>query len=499
MLRSILAVFSGILLSLSFPGFNIWLCAWFGFIPLFFALLNKTKFQAFILSYLSGVVFWAFTVYWLVHVTLLGTVILVLYLALYFGFFGVILSRPGILNNKFSVVAIPSAWVLLEYARSHLLTGFPWALLAYSQYKNIPLIQFSDITGAWGVSFLIVMANVALFSVFLTQERRVADIAKRLSVPFLCLAVILAYGYFKISLETKAVKPQILKISLIQGNIPQSLKWKPMARSFITNKYLALSREAQETEPDLIIWPEAAVPFLLGEDRGDFKILVDAARTLKTQLLLGAVSVRNGLYYNSALLFSSEGKLAGVYDKVHLVPFGEYIPLKKLLPFLETIAPIGDIERGEDYRILRVKNSQTAKQNSLGVLICFEDLFPEISAKFIREGAEFLVNITNDAWYLRTSAAEQHLAASVFRAVESRVNLMRAANTGITGFISPSGEIISLVRDKRNNKIFIDGVLTENIRIIRHKISPYAQSGDVFIIICAILLLYGIILPLKKQ
>jgi len=502
----ILCIFSGILLSFSFPNANIWICAWFGFIPLFLAITGKPRKNAFLLTYLTGVIFWAGTIYWLVHVTLLGTVLLILYLALYFAVFGLIISRFYLLHTNYCILSIPSIWVLLEYFRSHLLTGFPWALLGYSQSLNLPVIQFADITGSWGVSFLVMMVNVVLFkfaksnlaSIRLKQSHKVSDAIRQSIIPIFCLILVLAYGYYKLNLKPRTQNLEPLRISLIQGNIPQELKWKPMARSFIINKYFSLSHNASKENPDLIIWPEAALPYLLGEDPEDFKNLAVSIRGLETPLLLGAVTVRNNLYYNSALLFSSEGKLLQAYDKVHLVPFGEYIPLKNIFPFLETIAPIGDIARGKEYTILKIQNQKSRIQNSLGVLICFEDLFPDISREFAKRGIDCLVNITNDAWYLKTSAAAQHLQASVFRAVENRLNLIRVANTGITGFISPRGMLVFSVRDNSGNNIFIDGVLTEEVKLAKPELTFYTRYGDVFMILCCLILLYGIISRPRK-
>jgi apolipoprotein N-acyltransferase len=210
-------------------------------------------------------------------------------------------------------------------------------------------------------------------------------------------------------------------------------------------------------------------------------------------------------------LISSQGETLVKYNKLHLVPFGEYIPLKKIFPFLETIAPIGDIRPGQDYTIFALPgpqspvpslNAQTRKrtnaQTKFAVLICFEDLFPELARNFVKKGAQFLVNITNDAWYRKTSAPYQHLQASVFRAVENRVSLARAANTGVSGFITPNGKIISLVCDRTGRNIFIEGYKDQEIAIIERRPTFYTRYGDVFIVVCFLFLLYDIIHNLKN-
>jgi apolipoprotein N-acyltransferase len=261
------------------------------------------------------------------------------------------------------------------------------------------------------------------------------------------------------------------------------------------NKYLALTTQAAKDKPDLIIWPEAALPVVLEEEPNFFEKVKHCTQGLNAPLLLGAVTTRDNFYYNSAILVGAGSKLLTRYDKLHLVPFGEYIPLKKILPFLETVVPIGDITAGKEYTIFCLGNGQT----KFSVLICFEDLFPELSREFIKRGANFLVNITNDAWYKRSSAAQQHFQASVFRAVENRVYLARAANTGVSGFIAPSGEIFSLAEDKAGRNIFIDGFDTEDIFMPERPHSFYTRYGDIFSFVCLLFIIYGSVLIFKNK
>ena len=528
----LLSALSSLLLILSFPKFNIEILAWFGFVPLLFAIEKKSKAKAFLLSYLCGVIFWCGTIYWLIHVTLPGTILLILYLALYFAIFGLIVSTIDQRAATIGSLIIPSVWVILEYIRSHLFSGFPWALLGYSQCLNLPIIQIADITGVWGVSFLVMLVNATIY-IWVTRSggQQVTRI-KTSILPLLCIVLVLCYGYYKLYQSPgQAVSRSPIRISVIQGNIPQELKWNPGAKDYIVNKYLELSSLAVKDKPDLLIWPEAALPVILEEEPLFFEQVKDFVRGIKTPLLLGAVTLRGNLYYNSALLVSGAGQTLTRYDKLHLVPFGEYIPLKKILPFLETVVPIGDITSGKEYTIFKIPNpclpDRQAKSqipnksqipdyrppagragpgrpnpkitNSFAVLICFEDLFPELSREFIKKGAEFLVNITNDAWYKKTSAAYQHLQASVFRAVENRIYLVRAANTGVSGFIAPSGKIISLVQDKNGRGIFIDGYKTEDIAVQKRHSTFYTRYGNIFPVICFLFMLYGIVLPFKKK
>ncbi|MFH1354674.1 MAG: apolipoprotein N-acyltransferase [Candidatus Omnitrophota bacterium] len=492
-----LPLLSALLLIFSFPLSDFWILAWVGFIPLFFALRNQSKIKAFLLGYLTGAIFWSGVVYWLVHVTLPGTITLILYLALYFGIFGLIVSTYNLRLTTYNLIFIPSLWVILEYIRGYLFTGFPWALLGYSQYRNLAAIQIADITGVWGVSFLVMLVNLAIFQV-LGSKFQVLGNLRKYFVVIILLLITLIYGYFRLYLvpNTQNLKP--IYVSVIQGNIPQELKWHPKARPYIIDQYARLTRKAAEKKPDLIIWPEASSPGILGRDNRIFEEISSLSRNSKIPLLLGTVTQDKEEYFNSAILLDGEGRIARRYDKLHLVPFGEYIPLKKFLPFLESVVPIGDINRGKEYTIFELPLNTYDLRHKFAVLICFEDLFPELSRRFTKRGAGFLVNITNDAWYKMTSAADQHLQASVFRAVENRTFVIRSANTGVSGFIGPSGRIISLVQDAFGNHIFVEGFDIQNVHVLTRKSSFYTRYGDVFVGFCFLIVLCVIILTRKK-
>jgi len=488
MIPVVLSISSALLLALSFSSFNLWLFAWCGFIPLFIALENKSLRGAFTVAFFCGIIFWGLAIYWLVHVTLLGQIILILYLAVYFGLFGCVVyfSRFFSANNR--LFFLPASWVLLEYLRSYLFTGFPWALIGLSQYTILPIIQIADITGAWGVCFLVVLVNAA-FYLFLRKHSGV----KILFIPILGLFLSLGYGLIRLNYQaSECNRQEQLKISVVQGNIPQDLKWDKRAAAFIQERYRQLTSAAAVDEPVLIIWPEASVPGLWGRDDAEFRQVFSLAGQLGTHLLVGAVSYYNQNYFNSALLINQQGSVAATYNKLHLVPFGEYIPLKNIFPFLETIAPIGDIQPGKNYTIFR-------QPANFGVLICFEDLFPELSREFIKRGAKFLVNITNDAWYKEGSAPYQHFSASVFRSVENRVYLVRAANTGISGFIDPAGRILGVVSNARSKEIFVQGYRSQNICLATVKPTIYNRYGDFFVVFCFLLDACVIIYFLRRR
>ncbi len=488
MIAVILSLIAAVLLSFSFASFNLWLLAWCGFVPLLIGLENKTLRQAFLISFFCGVFFWGLTVYWLIHVTLLGQIILVLSLAFYFGFFGCLIHFSRYLSASRTLFFLPTSWVLLEYLRSYLFTGFPWALIGFSQYRNLPIIQIADISGVWGVSFLVLLVNVALYLFFC---RRAGGKILLILIPFILLS--LGYGGFRLSSQADAdCVAKRLKVSVVQGNILQDLKWDKRAAAFILDRYQELTVAAAAVAPDLIIWPESSVPGVWGRDDTEFRQVLALARELDTYLLVGAVAYSYPDYFNSALLISRRGVAEKIYSKLHLVPFGEYIPLKNIFPFLETIAPIGDIRPGQEFTVFRAPAD-------FGVLICFEDLFPELSREFVKQGAGFLVNITNDAWYKKSSAAYQHFAASVFRAVENRVYLVRAANTGISGFIDPAGRILGLVQDGQGRKIFIPGQSSQSISLAARGRTIYNRYGDFFIVFCLLLEIYFVISVFKRK
>jgi len=470
----LLCLLSAAILILPFIEGNLWIFAWVGFVPLFLALENKSNGKAFLSAYLSGIVFWSGTIYWLANVTVIGYILLVLYLALYFGFFGLIISRPYLLSTTYYLLLVPALWVIFEHIRSYLFTGFPWALLGYSQYKNLVAIQIAGITGAWGVSFIVMMVNVLIYklktrnSKVKTQKQKPFLFRNEYAIACLVLIFSFSYGVYKLRHRAPDHGSRTLRISVVQGNIPLAQKWNPEEKAPIIKKYFALTEGALKDSPDLIVWPEATSPCYLGEEKWCFNWISDFAGRARLPLLMGTVSYAEEFYYNSAILIDKTGEITQKYDKIHLVPFGEYVPLRRILTFVQTIASLGDMTPGRNYTVFAIPNQTIDAVNKFSVLICFEDAFPELSRRFAKEGAEFLVNITNDVWFGRSPCPYQHLAASVFRAVENNLFMVRCANTGASAFIHPTGKIISSVRDGRNNEIFIAGYKTQGTQAGRH-------------------------------
>jgi apolipoprotein N-acyltransferase len=484
--RILLPVISAILLILAYPKFNLGFLAWIALIPLFFALENKTLKQRFIIGYIFGIIFFSGILYWLVSVTIPGSIILILLLSLAPVIF--CLLYPG--GHTVSLLLfVSSSWVLTEYLRAHLLTGFPWALLAHSQSFNLPIIQVADITGAYGVSFLIVLVNFGIYLALKKSPERFYN----LFFIFLLFIAVWAYGENRLNYIYPSRQ---LKVAVIQGNIPQHLKWDPSYKDFIVERYRALTEEALKENPELVIWPETSVPGYLGEDFYLKQRIFNIAKSGATHLLVGAIREENSEAFNSAMFISDKGEALEHYDKIHLVPFGEFVPFEKLLSRARVLIdkPIGNFDKGAEFTVFKAlfrniipdphKIRKVTKVYNFSALICFEDIFPGLSRHFVKKGAGFLVNITNDAWFGKTAAPYQHAQGSVFRAVENRRPLIRAANTGFSCIIDHKGKILKSVRTGED-EIFVEGYVTGMITPNSTR-TFYTRFGDVFSCICIV-------------
>jgi len=488
----LLSLLSAVLLILSFPKTDYSFLAWVGLIPLFFSLDGKSIGKSFLFSYFCGLVFFGGTLYWICHVTVAGFLLMIAYLSLYFGLFGVVykLSQKQSLLRR--AILCPSSWVVLEYIREHAMTGFGWASLGLSQYKNHLLIQFVDITGMLGVSFLIVLVNVVLKDLVAWKLAKKAglpkDVRNALIAVFVILFCVISYGVFSLKNNDSDSK---VKIGVVQANIMQSMKWNEAFWSRILEKYERLTEKASLVNPDLIIWPETAFPGYIGVDEELYLKVKEIGAKENIPLLFGSVSVVEGNYFNSAVLISGNGKEIKRYNKMHLVPFGEFIPLRKIFPFLSNIAPIGDFTRGEEFTTFDFKGEM------FSVLICFEDTVARLSRGFVKNGATLLVNITNDAWFRDTNEPFMHLQASVFRAIENRRSLVRVANTGISCLIDKYGRISDYVKNGKGKITYVSGI---SVLEAEHndEITVYTKIGDVFTFICFACILIIASLKLRK-
>ena len=398
--------------------------------------------------------------------------LLVAYLSLYPSLFAVLMAHLRA-RSRFYFWSAPFLWAGLEYVRGFLLSGFPWENLGYSQYRWLHLIQISDIIGIYGLSALIMAVNVAFFEIVQAIRRKRGFSWKpAMSVAFIVVCV-LAYGTWRMAeIDQLAQTSPKMAVALVQGNIDQSRKWVSSFQSETIRRYSRLTRMAMKSGPDLIVWPETALPFYFLYQEPLTREVLNLVRACRVYFLLGSPSFRkdrgNIEYYNSAYLLDPSGKVLGKYDKVHLVPYGEYIPLKRFFPFLgKVVESAGDFKPGTEGQFLSLNKER------IGVLICFEAIFPELSRAMAQNGAQLLVNITNDAWFGRSSAPYQHLSMAVFRAVENRRAVARAANTGISAFIDPAGRIID------ETALFKEAVRTRSLPMMAEK-TFYCSHGDLF-------------------
>ena len=440
----LIAAGSGLLLSAAFPRPDLYPLAWIALAPLFMVMRRRP----FASGFTAGLVFFAIVLYWLNIVmttygglspflSLLAYLFLLLYLAGYFAVATWAACRLEILLKIPALLSLPILWVALEFLRGVLLTGFPWALLGYSQQNFSLAIQSADVTGVYGVSLLLVAVNGAL--AWLLREPRRKQAWLGVFAVLLLSVSHLGYGYWR---ETQPLdqREDQLQVKLVQGNVEQALKWNPEQRQATVDKYLQLSRQNGAVAPELIIWPEAATPFYL-QDPSSFSAQVrQLPQQLGSYLLVGSpayqqVAEQSYLNFNSAFLFSPQGEELGRSDKTHLVPFGEYVPFGSLLTFVnKLVAGVGDFSPGSVKPL-------PLDGHSLGVLICYEAIFPSLARDYVRQGSDLLVNLTNDAWFGQSSAPYQHLAMTRFRAIENRIWLARVANTGISALIAPSGKV----------------------------------------------------------
>ena len=483
------AIVSAFLYFLAMPDMDLSLLGFVAIAPLTVsAILSPDLKTAFMRGLAGGILYAILVYYWLIEtmhtfgglaypISTAIFLLLAVYLASYWAIYALIIRK----TDAFPVlITAPLFWVALEFLRTHLFTGFPWALLAYSQHGNINFIQLADITGAYGISFILAFISALFASAYLCYRKK-GNLPYGEAVAFILITVtVYSYGIWRIS-SLPAASHHIDTV-LVQGNIDQTIKWDRRFLEETITIYTDLTIESASggKRPDLVIWPETAVPFYFQQEGLYRKKVMDTAARLSAPILFGSpaysVSKSGVSYLNRAYLIAPDigGRVlvTGTYDKHHLVPFGEYVPLKKILFFVNKITEgIGDFMPGEGVKVLHV--SGASGEAALAPLICYEGIFPDLTRRFVKGGANILVNITNDAWYGRTSAPYQHIAASVFRAVENRVSLLRAANTGVSAIID---------RDGRLNKsldIFERGIVRGSAGIYTAG-SFYSKYGDIF-------------------
>lgn len=484
------ALLSGALMTLCFPRWNqSWLC-WIALTPLISAVLIPARnpwWKNMTLGYCTGLVFfwWAFS--WLTTVTGIGWFLLAFYLALYFAFWSWFLGMfrnvdctrsPG--NLRVALIAA-AAWASHEWLRGILFTGFGWNGLGVALHRELAYIQIVDVTGVGGLSFVVVFCNVIAVQ---TARRLVAEFGKgrfRPRYDFI-LAVVMVTSMFAYGMRAllKRREPGLaLKVAAVQANIPQNEKFNEAFEEKIFERYTRLSEAALATRPDLLVWPECATPRAMFGDERNLRFVLNVAQQGDFNFLLGTLDFDEAGDYNAAVLLTQRGEQQQIYRKLHLVPFGEFIPLRHSFPLFAWVA--GDLVPGDflpgQTRVLLTTEKPSAR---LAPLICFEDTLGDLTRRFVLDGAQLLVNLTNDGWFLHSDGAEQHLANSIFRSIENRRPLVRCANTGVTCFVDVCGRILQQIRSPKGDP-FTEGLLIGMIDVPTNRNQTfYTKFGEVF-------------------
>ena len=551
------AILSGVLCVACFPPFNQnWLC-WIALTPLIAAVWFSGKnskrrwLRNLLLGYVAGIVFFTgtfswlgslgtlFDNFWLHGLSLLLSVYLGLNFALWSWFGG--LLRPAVaatasatdpiarpVTNKWSAMLerarrtapvpqspwlrstsnlrlaflLACAWVAHEWLRGWLFTGFGWNGLGVALHANWPLIQITEFTGVVGLSFMVVFANV----IALTTVRRLILEARThamrphydLTLTMAAIVGVLAFGVH-IAQNPSPTKP--LRVAAVQAGIPQRQKFDPQFAQEIFGQFTRLSEIALRSKPppDLLIWPESSMPEpVRDENTESYQFVMDFSGSTKADLLLGTIDIENGHDYNAALLVSNAGQQTQTYRKIHLVPFGEYIPLRHSFPLFAAVASKwvpGDFDDGKNYTVFWL----TSGEVQLAPLICFEDTIGELTRQFVLKGANLLADITNDGWFLRSAGSQQHLANAVFRCVETRRPMIRAANTGVTCFVNEFGRVTQLLQDETGST-FTEGVLTGEIGVpTEHELTFYTRHGELFAKLCTCVALATLVITIAVR
>jgi len=467
--------------------------AWFAWFPLLAQVATPTAASRvptpFALGWTSGLVFWLMSISWLNHVTWLGMVSLCMFLALYTAcwswFVATLRARwprvHGVTHILLSLLCA-AAWVALEWLRGWIFGGFPWNFAAVSQYRNLPLIQTAAWTGAYGVSFVILFFNVSLwFTWCRMKEERFAARSWRyeFSLALFLVAALFFVGFHAI--RHRSPETQSLKIGLIQPNIPQEVKFEPLRLEDQLARLEGLTKQAAAFHPDLILWPETALVDGPTYSDSSRRWLRELMKQIQIPILLGALDAEpddtgskpRWKYYNGAILLRPNGMWDPIYRKLHLVPFGEYLPLEKWFPWARKFVPGVAIHEGQKPVLFHFRGAR------LGGLICFEDTFPSLARALDREGVDILVNLTNDAWFKKSPGAAMHAANAVLRCVETRHPMIRCANSGYSLVIGPYGQIVDSATPfemgfKCTTVPYEEGTL----------LTFYSQHGDWFAGIC---------------
>jgi apolipoprotein N-acyltransferase len=494
--KIILSIITGLLAVCAFPKINLFFLAWLAFIPLIFVISRSGLKSSFFYGLISGFVFNAMGLYWLVPTlkfnigsylqTVMAACSLWMYLALYWGIWSLYLSfsrktlKDYLHSNALIILFGSCMWVLLEYIKTYFLTGFPWMLIGYSQYKFTEIIQIAEFTGIYGVSFLVIFCNLCFYFWISTQKGN-----KYLYTAMALIVTVSIFGAAR-AYKFRFFGDQEFTVSIVQPNVDQNKKWNQFYKDDILSNLKEYAFKIAENKTDLVIWPETVFPGSIPEDEQLYDIIKCIVKVAGGFNIVGSVyNDKDYGYFNAALAFDErDSDYKAIHKKNHLLPFGEYIPFRSLFSrFFGVLNQIGDSNKGQDTDVF--DNGKIY----VGAIICSENFFPDISRNFVLSGAKVLTNHTNDAWFFDTAAPHQHFIMNIFRAVENRKAVVVSANSGISGIIEASGVITE--KTASSESMLLTGKFLQN-----DFKTFYTKHGDLFVNICAGLLLTLILLEL---
>ena len=456
--------------------------------------------RAFFLGLTTGGVFFAGTLYWITNVmafyggmstpvAVLVNAMLVAYQALYPAFFAVVFRRLVLGYGPRALIAAPLVWVATELGRTHLLGGFPWVLLGYSQVTTIPIAQLASLFGVFGVSALVASVSAAAAGCLATRDIRAR--VQSVGAVAVLLTVTAVWGSWRAARAEWTREGEAVTVGLIQGNASEAQRRDPPQALQVFQDQLRMTRQAIGAGAELVLWSESAMsPYRMDDNPEVAGLLRRVAREGRVPILVGSDQVVRGRpdeWYNAAVLVRADGSDGGFYRKMHLVPFGEFVPMRRLLFFVgPLVEAIGSgFDAGVDPTVLPVAG------HSISVAICYEVVYPALVREFVLRGSELLTTITNDSWFGNTSAPYQHFAQASMRAIEEGRYLVRAANTGISGIVDPYGRVLD------RTDIFEPGVVVGRARFLK-TVTPYARWGDVFAYASVVAVVAAILLARRR-
>ena len=490
------ALASGLLATLSLPSASLDWLAWVALAPLFYALRQGGPREGAVGGLLFGASFGASGFFWVLVIPTLDALhfaIMVVVFSLFYVAFGALYALAARRLGALLILVAPALWVAAEYARGNFFfLAYPWNFLAHSQYRNLALIQVADFAGAYGVSFLLAMVNQLASHLPDLLARRPVRWRAQAAVAGVVLAAALLYGWRQLSLERTGER---LRVAVVQANLMAHNKMSLQEQMRHLAAYEKLTRAVAAQKPELIVWPSSSLPGPISFWM--IRLFVsDVAHRAGAPLLVGGAGgdkfepARDGLrpYSNSEFLLTSSGTLQAQYDKIRLTPFNEQVPLQGLVRWPRWLTGVTQgFVPGDRYTVFQVGRAR------FGSPICWENAFPDVFRRFVAEGANFMVSVTNEGVFGDTDGPRQTLAMNVFRAVENRVAVARAATTGVSAFIDANGAIVSRVAGAHGKDLFVPGVLVWDVPLAAQT-TFYTRHGDVFAVGVALAALLGVLL-----